>query len=64
MNLRDVRERKNISQYRLSKLSGISQGLLSAYESGQKKPGMNNIIKLSEALNVDISELINPNSAA
>lgn len=64
MNLREIREKKNISQYRLSKLSGISQGLLSAYESGHKKPGMDNILKLSQALEVDIAALINPKPAA
>lgn len=58
MNLKAIRVKKKLSQYRLAKVSGISQGLLSAYESGKKKPGMDNIIKLATALGVSITELI------
>lgn len=67
LNLKFLREKKNISQYRLSKESGISQGLISEYESGQKTPGMKNLLKLSQALGVSVSSLFdsnNPDSAA
>lgn len=58
MQLKEIRIRKNLSQYRLAKISGVTQGLISAYEAGQKKPGLDNIIKLANALKVTVSELI------
>lgn len=39
-NLREVRKRLKISQYRLSKLSNVSQGLLSQYERGLLSPSL------------------------
>ncbi|SMC64292.1 helix-turn-helix domain-containing protein [Sporomusa malonica] len=58
MNLKNIREAKNLSQYRLAKISGVSQGLLSSYELKKKKPGLDNLIKLATALDVTIAELI------
>lgn len=42
----------------LSKRSGVSSGAISSYINRESTPSLNNIIRLSRALNCTVSELI------
>jgi transcriptional regulator with XRE-family HTH domain len=50
-------EQKNISQYRLWKLSGVSQPQISRILAGQQ-PMLSTIQKLARGLGVSVAELI------
>lgn len=57
-NIRKIRRDRDITQVELSKKTGISQVAISNYETGNQKPGLDNLIKLSEALKCTIDELV------
>jgi len=52
------RNKKNISQEVLSGFAGIARTHLTMIENGTKKPNLETIFKISEALNMKPSELI------
>lgn len=47
-NLKEIREKKNITQIKLSTEIGVSQEVISHYEIGQSKPNVENLIKLAD----------------
>lgn len=47
-NLKEIREKKNMTQTRLSIEVGVSQEVISHYEIGQSKPNVENLIKLAD----------------
>ena len=53
-----IRNKLNISRYRLAELSGIDQCTLWRYEKRKNKPGADNLIKIATALNVTVDELL------
>ena len=55
--IREVRERKNLSQEELAKLSGISASHIGYIENGERQPTLLVMCKLAEALKVSINEL-------
>lgn len=56
--IKEVRKKKNISLYKLSKLTGISRGYLSDLENNKKtNPSLATMYKISVALNVNIRKL-------
>lgn len=59
-SLKIVRDLQQMSQNELSKLSGISQSNISAFENGSKQIGRFTAIKLSEALNVHPAVILFP----
>lgn len=59
-NLKKIAKSKDISMYKLSKDSGVSQSYISELVSGkQNNPTMDIAKKLARTLNVSIDELIN-----
>lgn len=54
IKLRKLREAKGWDQGELARESDISQGLISHYETGKRRPGYENIVKISKALGVDL----------
>lgn len=56
--LNEAIERANISPAELSRRTGIGEGAISCYRSGQYKAGQVNVHKLAVALNVSIPWLI------
>lgn len=55
----EIRKEKGISRYRLSQLTGISESTLLRYENGDiKKASFENIIKICEALEIDVKEIM------
>ena len=55
--LKKVREEKNISIRRLSKMTGMSQGHLSRIENGETMPTILSIERIAIVLKVKASEL-------
>ncbi|GAW28958.1 helix-turn-helix domain-containing protein [Carboxydocella sp. ULO1] len=51
-----LRTLRNISQYKLAKISGISQAGLSDIELGKKQPTVQTLDKILKALNVSWAE--------
>ena len=56
--LKDYREKKNITQAELSKLSGISVRMIQKYEAGIARPRWEASEKLANALEVSVSDLL------
>lgn len=57
LNIKKIREQKNISRYRLSKLTGIEQSTLRTIETRSDNPGFLTIKKICEALDTNLYEV-------
>lgn len=57
-NLRKIREKKNITQTKLSVDIEVSQELISHYETGKSKPNIETLIKLTEYFNCSTDFLL------
>ncbi len=57
-NLKNIRELKKISQLDLAKKVNVDRSTISYWESGKADPTMGNVVKVAEALDVDIITLI------
>ena len=58
MKLKEIREKKNMTQEDLANAVGVTQGAISQWENGFSKPGFDNIKKLAAALECTLDELI------
>lgn len=56
--IRAFRKLKGLTQTELSERMGISIGILGAIERGNRKPDENILNKISEALSIDIDEIM------
>ncbi len=56
--IKHIRESMGLSQGKLAKLSGLAQSSISYIESGGKKPNIETISTLAEALDTPISFLL------
>lgn len=57
--IKEFREKLNISQQELSKLSGISQQAISAIETGMRRnPGIETLYPIAKALQVRVDDLL------
>lgn len=54
MNIKKLREDKKMSQASLAKASGIAQSTVCYIEKGQKNPSINTVMKLVNALGIDL----------
>ena len=57
-NLEKIREKKNITQTKLSVEIEVSQELISHYEIGKSKPNIENLIKLADYFNCSTDYLL------
>lgn len=57
-NVRLQRTKLRISQDKLSELTGINQQQISYIENGKACPKLETVIKLAEALNATVNDLI------
>lgn len=58
INLRKVRESKNISQKELAAIMKVGQSTVSMWETGETTPRMPKLLKLCKVLNCSLDELI------
>ena len=54
----DFLQNNNISEYKIAKGTGISQGLINDYKKGNKSPTINNMSKIAEYLDCSVDYLL------
>ena len=57
MNLRALREERNLSQTKLEAIAGLSKNQVWRIENGEVNTTISNLVLLAKALDLDISEL-------
>ncbi|RDY59396.1 helix-turn-helix domain-containing protein [Flagellimonas nanhaiensis] len=57
MNLRALREERNLSQTKLEAIAGLSKNQVWRIENGEVNTTISNLVLLAKALNLDVSEL-------
>lgn len=57
--VRSLRMAKGLSQEKLAELSGLHRNYIGGVERGERNIGILNVFKLSEALEISPSELLN-----
>lgn len=58
--LKELRQRRKLSQERLGDLSGLSRNYVNDIENGNRSPGIENVIRLAHGLDVSAPELLAP----
>ena len=58
MRLKELRKKKGISQLRLATELNTTQNTISRYETGEREPGMDELIKIADYFNVSVDYLI------
>ena len=58
MRLKELRKSKGISQLRLATDLNTTQNTISRYETGEREPGIDELIKIADYFNVSVDYLI------
>lgn len=58
MRLRELRKSKNISQIKLALDLNMSQNTISRYETGEREPGIAELVLIADYFNVTIDYLV------
>lgn len=58
MRLKEIRRNKGISQLKLAMDLHTSQNTISRYETGEREPGIAELIKIADYFNVSIDYLL------
>ena len=58
LKLAEVRRKRNMTQAELARAVGLAQPSISTLESGETKPAFETFIKLADALNCSLDELV------
>lgn len=58
MRLKELRRAKGISQVKLAMDLNTSQNTISRYETGEREPGIHELIMLAEYFNVSVDYLL------
>lgn len=65
VRLKEIRKSKGVSQLKLAMALNTNQNTISRYETGEREPGINELIKIADYFNVSIDYLLertnNPN---
>ena len=62
MRLREIREKKGISQKGLGEKLGLADTTISSYERGLCDPSVDNLIKIADILDVSVDTLLGHDS--
>ena len=58
MRLKEIRKAKGISHLKLALDLNTNQNSLSRYETGEREPGISDLIKIADYFNVSIDYLV------
>lgn len=58
MRLREIRKSKGISQLKLAIDLNASQNTISRYETGEREPGITELIKIADYFNISVDYLL------
>ena len=58
MRLKEIRKAKGISQLRLAMELNTNQNTISRYETGEREPGINELIKIADYFHVSVDYLL------
>lgn len=58
MRLKEIRKAKGISQLKLAMDLNTNQNTISRYETGEREPGINELIKIADYFNVSVDYLL------
>ena len=58
VRLKELRKKKGISQLRLATDLNTTQNTISRYETGEREPGVSELIKIADYFNVSVDYLI------
>lgn len=58
MNIKKMREKRNLTQKQLAELLGVKQSNISRWEAGTYQPNATTLKKMADALNCRIDDLI------
>ena len=58
VRLKELRKRKGLSQLRLATELNTTQNTISRYETGEREPGIDELIKIADYFNVSVDYLI------
>ena len=58
MRLKEIRKSKKISQLKLAMDLNMNQNPISRYETGEREPGINELIKIADYFNISIDYLL------
>ena len=56
--INEVKEQKNITNYRLAQLSGLSEAYLSYLFKGERQPTLASLFRITEALEINLADII------
>lgn len=59
-NIRKFRKEKGLTQKRLGEQSNINEVQIRQYELGKAKPKLETIMKIADALDISVTQLLNP----
>lgn len=58
MRLKEIRKAKGISQLKLAMDLNMNQNTISRYETGEREPGIDDLIKIADYFHVSIDYLL------
>ena len=61
-HLRSIRTKKNLSQVELAYKGNFDRNYIGMLERGERNPSLKNLIRLAEALEISLTELVSFNT--
>ncbi len=58
MRLKEIRKKRGISQLKLAMDLNMNQNTVSRYETGEREPGINELIKIADYFNISVDYLL------
>ena len=59
MHIREIRKEKGLTMKKLGELVGVTESAIGQYETGRRKPDYEMLLRISEALDSSVDELLN-----
>lgn len=62
-NIRQIRKARGLTQKQLADMIDVSESIISQYENGKKSPSNETLLKLGEALDCSVSDILDDRKA-